>query len=119
MFVSDIYYDYPRAKAFEIVGQLNEPDMFYEFNTLAVFRHKPTGIMWYAISSGCSCPIPFEEYYVNYENLESDMDEINHRTFKTFKKEVMAFCAKGDRYHSTIPLDERKALVEKVRGLLK
>lgn len=39
----------------------NEP---WQFNITAVFHHKPTGALFYASDSGCSCPSPFESMTV-------------------------------------------------------
>lgn len=38
----------------------DEPDLFYEYNTLC-FWNTGDGVYW-AQDSGCSCPTPFEAY---------------------------------------------------------
>lgn len=63
------YYDYalnpyssPEKMDLQIVAdlELSEPD--YSFDTVIVWRHTPTGQLYWAHDSGCSCPIPFEDY---------------------------------------------------------
>jgi hypothetical protein len=45
---------------YDVVGDLDEPDLFYEFCTLRVYRRKSDNKLFYATDSGCSCPYPFE-----------------------------------------------------------
>lgn len=44
---------------FEIIGEVDRSDQSYCFDTLRVVRDG--GKLYYATSSGCSCPSPFEE----------------------------------------------------------
>ena len=111
-------YDKRSEKEFELVGELDEPDMSYEFHTFGVFRHIPTGRMWWATTSGCSCPSPYEEYFMNTETLESNMNEITPQNQEGFEKAAMDFCSTAGEYHQAVPIDQRRDLVNKVRGLL-
>lgn len=45
---------------FEVVGDWDEPGLFYEFNILRVYRRLEDGVYFYATDCGCSCPMPFE-----------------------------------------------------------
>ena len=56
-----IYY-YPDDYGLELIGTAEEENLEYEFSMFAVWRDKTTGLLFYADSSGCSCPSPFEEY---------------------------------------------------------
>lgn len=47
--------------AYDIVGDIDEPNMSYEFNILRVYRRKADGKYFYATDAGCSCPCPFED----------------------------------------------------------
>lgn len=47
----------------EYVGGLSQPDLYYEFYELGVWKHKPDGELYWATDSGCSCPSPFEDHY--------------------------------------------------------
>lgn len=40
---------------------IEQPDLFYEFNILCFWK-TPSGLVFTASDSGCSCPIPFENY---------------------------------------------------------
>lgn len=55
------YYE-PEEMGLEIVSQLDEQNLDYEFNTLCLWKEISTGNLYWAHSSGCSCPTPFEEY---------------------------------------------------------
>ena len=49
----------------ELIGELDEPNLSYRFNTMEVVRHVSTGRVFYAVSWGCSCPVPFEDEHFN------------------------------------------------------
>ena len=65
------YYDYEKLdlEMFEV----NEPDMSYEFNTLC-FWSTGDGRVFSASDSGCSCPIPFENY--ESETIEGVLQQL-------------------------------------------
>lgn len=68
---SNVYY-YPETWDLEVVGEADERDMSYEYNTFVVWRHKLSGKYYCAQDSGCSCPTPFERF----ERL-SDLTELD------------------------------------------
>lgn len=41
--------------------ELDQDDLAYEYNTLCFWKTK-TGLIFSASDSGCSCPIPFQDY---------------------------------------------------------
>ena len=69
----------------------NEP---WQFNITAVFHHKPTGALFYASDSGCSCPSPFESTTIaDLEPLTRmqdwiDIVESSTRTLKLEEEDV-------------------------------
>lgn len=76
--MSNVYY-YPENCDLKVIGHLEEPNMDYEFHILGVWRDPKSGKMFWAEDSGCSCPVPFEDYYFKCENdnnLNSSMEEL-------------------------------------------
>lgn len=109
----------PVADQFSLVGELEEPGLCYEFNTLQVVKHDPSGRLFYAQSSGCSCPTPFEEFFfevVGEKIAATDYNEITEATWGEFESEAMAFCA--GKYDGHIPADEKIAFIQKVRAAM-
>lgn len=92
-----------------MVHVLDESDLSYEFNTLIVVEETQSGKLYYATSSGCSCPTPFEEYYF-VSDKDNDLNEINRETFDSFVNEVKNF---------PVSVDERQSCIRKVRYRLK
>jgi hypothetical protein len=73
--MTTIYYS-PEDYGLEVVGHLEQPDMSYEFHILGVWKDTKTGRIFWAEDSGCSCPIPFEDFHFHSAddtNLDSDM----------------------------------------------
>jgi hypothetical protein len=69
----DVYYQ-PEAFDLEPLTELELYEPNYSFDTVAVWRHTPTGDLYWAYDSGCSCPSPFENYTSldKLEKLSSD-----------------------------------------------
>jgi len=63
----------PKSCGLEIIDQLDEDDLSYEYNTIIAWRDTETGRVYVAQDSGCSCPTPFE----TFEKL-SDLTLIAH-----------------------------------------
>lgn len=77
---NNVYY-YPENVGLEVVGHLDEDGLDYEFHILGVWRTSNGSIVW-AEDSGCSCPVPFEDYHYNGpedHNLEADLNELLER----------------------------------------
>lgn len=104
----NIYYN-PKECGLEIIDTLDESGLSYEFNTLIVVRATDTNRMYWAHSSGCSCPTPFEEYsYASAEN--HNLNEIRRETLDQFINAVNDF---------PVSVDERQAAIQKVRNGLR
>lgn len=80
-----IYYS-PEDHGLEVFGELDEPNLSYEFHMLVVWKDA-SGRLWYAEDSGCSCPSPYEDYHST-----SDLIEITHDSLDQFWKDVEGFC---------------------------
>lgn len=102
-YTTNPYYN-PETFGLKIVQQLDEADLSYEFNMLAVWKNKKNEF-FYAQDSGCSCPSPFEDY-----EGEESLTKITKRNFDVFEQEVNDFPA---------PASERKKLIAKVKKNLK
>lgn len=106
--MNNIYYN-PEDCGLSIVGVLDEDGLSYEFNTLLVVKETSSKRLFYATSSGCSCPTPFEEYHFSNGD-DHDLTEIKGENVEAFVNEVNNFPASQD---------ERRQLVTKVRRQLR
>lgn len=88
----------------EIIGELNENGLSYEFNTLRVYADQKEKRYYWATDSGCSCPCPFESV-----RSTAHMTEIKLHEFLSFERVVDDFPA---------DLSERTKLKDIVRRLL-
>lgn len=61
--------------------ELYEPS--YSFDTVVVWRHTPTGQLYWAHDSGCSCPMPFEDY----DSL-ADLTKLSSENYEDLKQFV-------------------------------
>ena len=59
--MSDVYYE-PEHFGLEKVGEYDFSSGSYEFDVRCIWREKSTGKLLTARDSGCSCPLPFEDY---------------------------------------------------------
>ena len=57
--MDDLYYN-PEKFGYELVGELDEEDLCYEFHMLCVWKRVSDGRLFWAEDWGCSCPSPFE-----------------------------------------------------------
>ncbi len=87
----NIYYD-PAKFELEIIHSLDEDNLCYEYNTFLVFLHTPSGRVFYASDSGCSCPTPFEEY--NFKGPDdNNLNEVKKgHEMETFASELENWC---------------------------
>jgi hypothetical protein len=104
----NIYYD-PEKHGLELIHTLDEDNLSYEFNTIAIFRATETGKLYYAHSSGCSCPTPFEEYHYASAD-DNDLSEIRHENMDSFINTVENF---------PVSIDERQDAIRAVRKHLR
>jgi hypothetical protein len=99
----DVYYQ-PEKFDLAPVGEveMSEPD--YSFDIVAVWRHTPTGDLYWARDSGCSCPSPFEDY-----TSLGDLTKLSPEGYEEFVRETKS-CYRPA---------ERAALLRKVRRALR
>lgn len=99
-----IYYN-PEELGLEVVDTLGECGLDYAFNTLIVWKNNNGELFW-AQDSGCSCPVPFEDY----TKIEDLNPIVSNGDYDRFEKAVNNF-----------PVDpiSRIAIKRKVRQLLK
>ncbi len=106
--MSNVYYN-PEQCGLKIIDTLDESGLSYEFNTLTIFEAIQNGKIYWAQSSGCSCPTPFEEYHFSDEN-DHNLNEVNEQTLDSFINTVKTFPAS---------VDERNSAIRKVKYRLK
>lgn len=75
----------------EVVASLDEGNISYEFNTLTVFKHTPTNTLFWAIDSGCSCPTPFESFWIDNETLDTNCEILHQGSYFNFSQQVENF----------------------------
>lgn len=98
-------YNHPEACGLELVGEVDDENAYYEFNTLIVVRDVADGRLYAAQDAGCSCPIPFEDV-----RSLADMTEIRSDA------DIRAFVAANDC--SSWTLADKLTLYRKVREAL-
>lgn len=102
--MNNIYYD-PENCGLKLVGSLDQADLCYEFNTLIVLESNQSGKLYWATSSGCSCPTPFEEYHFRNDD-DNDLNALNEQTLDSFISAVKEF---------PISADEKQNIIRKVK----
>lgn len=103
----NVYY-HPEAGRLTLIGELDDENLSYEFDTLIVVRDDTTGDLYAVADSGCSCPTPFEDV-----RSFSDMTPIKTLDdVKTFVK------AHESDYREKWTSEQRQALYRKVRKAL-
>lgn len=75
-------YNSPERKGLKIVFS-NDIAGSYEFDTVVVWKAIDGEQYYYAHDSGCSCPIPFDDY-----NEISDLTPIETHNFEQFEQSV-------------------------------
>jgi hypothetical protein len=103
----NIYYDTEKC-GLEIVHVLDQDDLYYEFNTMLIVRATGTNRLYYAQSSGCSCPTPFEEFHYASAD-DNDLNEITKENIDNFIDVIDSF---------PTDIDDRQSAIRKVRNLL-
>lgn len=87
---------------------MDEPGLSYEFNTMKLWQDLKTDRVFYAHSSGCSCPTPFEEYYFESAD-DNDLNEVTQQNFSGFERTVDSF---------PVTMEERQAFVTAAKEAL-
>lgn len=88
----NVFY-HPEKFGLTQVGMLTDPDACYSFNDLVVWQHEDGSLYW-ATDSGCSCPVPFDDYS-SVDKL--DKIETNNDLFRFFEG-VDAHCSYSEEY---------------------
>lgn len=55
-------YSSPEKYGLRIVKVHERPELDYEFDMVILWEDQKTKKRYWAADSGCSCPIPFEDY---------------------------------------------------------
>lgn len=55
------YYN-PQNFGLVPIGELDDPEADYSFDTLVVWNHPESNTIYWASDCGCSCPSPFEDH---------------------------------------------------------
>ena len=104
----NVYYN-PKACGLSVFASIEQPDLSYEYNILLVLKHDKSGKLFWAQDRGCSCPVPFEDYWFEDEN-HTNLDILNKSTLGGFR--LTLTCFEG-------PVDKKQALEIKVSKHLK
>lgn len=72
----------PEDYGLTLVKEIDDPEAFYSFDMFCLWRHTD-GRLFYATDSGCSCPMPFEEY-----NAAEDLTLLTNDSFDEFEKRL-------------------------------
>lgn len=86
---NNIYYN-PDKCGLEILATLDERDLSYQYNTYLVVIDLNSRRIFRASDSGCSCPVPFENYYFKSAN-KNNLEEITKHNFEQFETEIAGF----------------------------
>jgi hypothetical protein len=87
-----IYYS-PEDHSLKLFGELDEPNLSYEFHMLVVWVSHD-GRLWYAEDSGCSCPSPFEDFHSVDDLIEITYDSLDQ--FWTVVNDFVSYSTEGD-----------------------
>jgi hypothetical protein len=76
----------------EQLGELDEDDMSYEWHTLATFKSKTDGTLYWWEGSGCSCNSAYDDI-----GSKDDLRIITKATYDEFMKAVTDFPITSDK----------------------
>lgn len=83
-----------------VLADLDEEGLSYEFHTMRLWRHAPSGRVFWDEDSGCSCPSPWEDDWFQFDGitLDTSLSELTAASLAAFEREVEGFPAdQGDR----------------------
>lgn len=92
------YYS-PEAHGLKPVYEFELTEPFYSFDTVCVWHHEDSNKFYWAHDTGCSCPVPFEDY-----NSLSDLTEL--RSVEDFRQAVKAISYIDDHSYFTQDLQQ-------------
>jgi hypothetical protein len=93
---TNIYYN-PEKFGLEVFAEFEFSDRFYQFDTRVVWKDRE-GQLWTARDSGCSCPIPFEDYHLGNIDRLTSTDEIKAE----WKNKMMGSMTTQEQYQYRI-----------------
>lgn len=96
-------YSSPENCGLSLVTTIDEPGLSYQYNTFLIVKHNDSGRIYYAMDSGCSCPIPFGYEYFNNPD-DTSLIEITPQSFSSFEASVNSFPVKMSERQSCISL---------------
>lgn len=101
----DDYYSWDRNPYYNpekcdvtLLVTIDEPNMWYEFNKTIIVKDNPTGEIYAASDSGCSCPTPFENIYGlnqmthlrNMRDFDEFFNQKNHRVERYSPSDILS-----------------------------
>jgi hypothetical protein len=100
--MSNIYYN-PEEFGLKTVAEIEYSDACYQFDIRVVWKELKGSKCYTMRDSGCSCPIPFEDY---------NMSNIDPLDFDVLRREVNREVALGNYYLTS---EQGQEFLEKVR----
>lgn len=95
-----VYYDEKvRAREGLEIVSADESGLSWEYNTLLVVTHTPSGRVFIAEDSGCSCPTPFECYKWDGPD-DNTLDEVTATNLDDVLRMIASFPAPQDERHA-------------------
>jgi hypothetical protein len=113
----NVYYS-PEDSGLVPIDQLDEPNLSYEYNILIALQHTDSGRCYYVQDSGCSCPVPFDNFFFRGPD-DTNLDEVQLHNFSSFEAEVKSFATGSYRDENGIAQHERDKMLDTVKAALK
>ena len=112
--MSNVYYN-PEDYGLKIVSQIDYSDGNYVFDTRVVWVEPATGNFYTARDSGCSCPVPFEDYSKTGNSYTTALDKLTDWT--QLREEVFG---EGDKYYmgNCSSAEDRIIFISEVRNAM-
>lgn len=78
-------YYHPEKLGLKVLAELEHSDGCYQYDTDMAWIHEETGKVYTAYDSGCSCPVPFEQY----QTLEDLICIDSNESYDEYEKTVL------------------------------
>lgn len=91
-------YYHPEQLDLEVVAEHKYSTESYEYDMRVVWRHKPTGVLYTARDSGCSCPTPFDDF--------TSLDRLDRLFIGEIEDEARRAYTSKSSYTNTAGLDD-------------
>lgn len=112
-YVPDFHYllcNEPEKVGLEQVAYVTDPQAFYDFHDVGVWRRLEDEALFYGEDSGCSCPSPFE----NVHKVE-DLEPLTAETYQAFTEVLEQENYRGEKEFD--PVEVAKVLLDVQRLL--